>query len=111
MFFSRAFLFEALGLNAADIFGDRTTRMKGTTGRRIRGAWNFTCQDYPFARSVRVGLWDSAHKGLCVRMQRIFENFPPVRILDNPAQIHHRDEITDMLHDGKVVSDKKICEL
>ena len=111
MFFSRAFLLEALGLHAADIFGDRTTWMKVTTGRRIRGAWHFTCQDYSFLCSVWVGLWDSAHKGLCVRMQGIFENFLPVRILDNPAQIHHRNEITDMLHDGKVVSDKKICEL
>src|SRR5262249_17998701 len=47
---------------------------------------------------------------LGVRMKRISEERPCRRELDDPAQIHHGDAMTDVLDDGEIVRDEQIGE-
>ena len=43
-------------------------------------------------------------------MQRTVEEFVRIRELDDAAEVHDRDPVADVLHDGKIVGDEQIRE-
>ena len=45
-----------------------------------------------------------------IRVQRILVQLVAVGNLDNVAEVHHRDAVADMPHNGQVVRDEQVCQ-
>ena len=88
----------------------RTSRAERTPFRRIQRTGDLPHQLDPFSRSthIRIGNGNSRQKHLRIWMKRIAVKFCAVRQLHHMSQIHDADPRTDMLHNGKVVSNKQI---
>ena len=84
----------------------RAARMKAAACRRIDRARHIAAQHPPLSASGRIGNRHSFEERFRVRMLWRGEDRPLRRYFDDLAQIHHRDPVTDVFHDCKVVRDE-----
>ena len=92
--------------NARAILGAiRTTRVKGTTRRRIDRRRRFPAEHdvLSLLLALRIGNRNGAYKRFCVGMRRMIEHAGCRTQFDNSAQIHDGDSIRDVFDDARVV--------
>jgi hypothetical protein len=72
-------------------------------------AGDISLQDDPLLEPVggRFRGGDRGHKCLGIGVKGILIQIVPVRHFDDPAQIHDRDPIADMLHHAEIVGNEK----
>ena len=92
----------------AELLAQRAARMEPAAGRWIDRAGHVAAQDDPRAPHRRVRDRDRRHQGLRVGMVLLLEERPSVGQLGDPAQVHHRDPVADVLHDAHVVGDEQV---
>ena len=73
-----------------------------------RSVGDFALEDDPIGAKARTGFGDGGHQHLGIRMLRRREQLFGVRALHDPADIHHRDPLADMLDDAQVMGDEEI---
>ena len=55
------------------------------------------------ARKIRVGYWGRRKQGRRIRVKWILPDFIGIPYLNNLAQVHDSETVTDMLYDAEVV--------
>src|SRR5881628_3696164 len=81
--------------------------MEMTTRRGIGGVRYFALEDDPIGAKARIRYGNGRQEGLGIGMLRIREQFFGRRGLHDPADVHYRDPIADVLDDAQVVSDEE----
>jgi hypothetical protein len=94
----------------ATVFCERASWVEWAAGRRIEDAWHLAGKRLPngLLRSLNPG--NRGHKGNGVRMQGIIVKPANGGLLDNPAHIHHGDDVAGELDDGEVMCDEQVGE-
>src|SRR5687767_9561802 len=95
-------------LDAAAIDGYWATRMEAAAGRRIDRARHVAREDDPLARAARVGHRDRREQRDRVGVLRVREEGLGLGELDDPAEVHHRDAVADVLDHREVVRDEEV---
>src|SRR4029450_11331101 len=101
-------LFQYRRLLPADGLRVLAPRMEMTTRRRIGRVRYFALEDDPIGAKARIRYGDRRQEGLGVGMLRRREQFLGGRGLHDPADVHHRDALADVLDHTQVVSDEEI---
>src|SRR4030081_2376248 len=101
-------LFQYRRLLPADGLRKLAPGMEMTTRRRIGRVGYFALEDDPFGAKARIRFGDRGQERLGIRMLRTGEQLFGRRGLDDPADVHYRDEVADVLDDAQVVSDEEI---
>src|SRR5436305_940476 len=83
--------------------GDGTTRVKGTTARRMNGRGQLAGEENAPAPGIRIDDRHGGNESLCVWMFGEMANRFGVARLDDPAKIHDEDPPADVFDDGDVV--------
>src|SRR6185437_4788303 len=86
-------------------------RMEMATRRRIEGARDLALglgARRNGGAMERVG--DRRDQGARVGMARVLEDLLPAALLDDAAEIHHRDAVADMLDHAEVVADHDVSQ-
>src|SRR4029453_9029106 len=99
-------LLQCRGLFAAYRLRIRAPGMEMTTRRRIGRVRYFALEDDPIGAKARIRYGDRRQEGLGVGMLRRREQFFGRCGLHDPADVHYRDAIADVLDDAQVVSDE-----
>ena len=87
--------------------GDGTTRVKGTTARRMNGRGQLAGEENAPAPGIRIDDRHGGNESLCVWMFGEMANRFGVARLDDPAKIHDEDPPADVFDDGDVVRDEQ----
>jgi len=103
-------LFQYRGLHSADGLRILAPGMEMTTRRGIGRVGYFALEDDPVGAKAWIRFGDRRQEGLGIGMLRRREQFFGRRGLHDPADIHHRDPVADVLDDAQVVSDEEIGE-
>src|SRR5436190_16685668 len=104
--------FDGRGLfHSAAIEHIGTARMKAAAGWRRNGTRHITGKNDALFNGARVRLWHGRQERFGVWMLWISEQRAFVRELNDFAEIHDRDAMTDVLDHGKIVRDKQVREL
>src|SRR5438552_12539639 len=82
--------------------------MEMTTRRGIRRVGYFALENDPIGAKARIRYGDRRQEGLGIGVLRRREQLFGGRGLHDPADIHHRDTLADVLDDAQVVSDEEI---
>src|SRR5450631_3031164 len=96
----RGNLFLYWGLFPADGLRITAPGMEMTTRRGIGGVGYFALENDPFGTKARIRLGDRRQEGLGIGVLRGREQFFGRRGLHDPADIHHRDPLADVLDDA-----------
>ena len=90
--------------------GKRASRMEWAAGRRIKDAGHLAREllNIDPMRGLKAG--NRRHKGYGVGMKRIIVKLGDGGLLDNPAHIHHGDDVAGKLDDGKVVRNEQVSK-
>src|SRR5690242_16696335 len=94
-------------LAAAALERKRAAGMKTASLGRIDRAWHVAFEDHGSADSVWVGGRHRREQSLGVGMPRACEDLTLRRHLDNLAQIHHRNAVSDVLDDRQIMTDEE----
>src|SRR5712691_7794269 len=100
-------LFLYRGLHPADGLRILAPGMEMTTRRRVSRVGYFALEDDPVGAKARIRFGDRRKERLGIRMLRMGEQFFGGRGLHDPADVHHRDTLADVLDDAQVVSDEE----
>src|ERR1700674_4816614 len=101
-------LFLYRGLLPADGLSILAPGMEMTTRRGIGRVGYFALEDDPFGAKARIRFGDRRQEGLGIWMLWRREQFFGGRGLDDPADVHYRDPLADVLDDAEVVRDEEI---
>ena len=82
--------------------------MEGATRWRINGAGDITFYEKGFRLAVRIRQGYGLPQCSGIRMARRNAEVLGGGQLDNPAQIHHCNPVTDMFDDAQIVGNKNI---
>src|ERR1700682_930278 len=93
-------LFQYRRLLPADGLRILAPGMEMTTRRRIGRVGYFALQDDPFGAKTWIRFGDRGQERLGIRMLRTGEKFFGERGLHDPADVHHRDTLTDVFDDA-----------
>ena len=104
----RGDLFLDRGLLPANGLRIFASRMKVTTRRGIGRVGHFALEDDAVGAKARIRYGDRRQEGLGIGMLRRREQFLGGRGLHDPADVHHRDPLADVLDDAQVVSNEEI---
>ena len=87
-----------------------TACMEATTSRRVYGRWRITLENdaITFLLNVWIRKRNSREKSLGLRMIRFGIKSEVVGVLNEGSQVHDGYFGRDMLHDRKIMRDKKI---
>src|SRR2546427_9821863 len=96
------------GLLSADGLRILAPGMEMTTRRGIRRIRYFALEDDPIGAKARIRYGDRRQEGLGIGMLGRREQFFGGCSLHDPADVHYRDPIADVLDDAQVVSDEEI---
>src|SRR5438094_779885 len=96
------------GLLPADGLRILAPGMEMTTRRGIRRIRYFALEDDPIGAKARIRYGDRRQEGLGIGVLRRREQVFGGRGFDNPADVHYRDPVADVLDDAQVVSDEEI---
>ena len=93
---------------AAELGRARAARVEAAAGRRRDRVRRLALDLRPRAAAVlaRVGDRDRAEQRRGVGVDRLLVELLRRRELDDLAEVHHRDPVGDMAHDGEVVGDE-----
>jgi len=89
---------------------ERAPGMEWAAGRRIEDAGHLTGERLRSGPVGRFNPGNRGHKGNGIRMQRIIVKLANGGLLDNPAHIHHGDNVAGKLDNGEVVCNEQIGE-
>ena len=78
---------------------------------RIDGARHVALQHAFLPLNRRVGHRHGREQRLGVGVLRVLEDRPCVGVLDDAAEIHHRDAVADVLDHREIVADEQVAEL
>ncbi len=81
--------------------------MKAAAGWRIDRAWNVSGQDDTIAFPAGRRDGNRRYQRARIRVLRARKNQFAVTYFDDHAQIHNRDPMGQMLHDGQVMADEQ----
>ena len=81
----------------------RTTVGEGATGRAVADKWSDAGDRLQL--KARPNIRCCRHQRTRVRMCRIVEHLSHRPLLDNATCIHDDESVSEILHDGKIVSD------
>ncbi len=81
-------------------------RMERAAGRGIERARRLAAHRRQRQRDIGVDLGDRGDEGRRIRMARRAEHALGRPLLDDPAEIHHRDPVAEPAHDGEIVRDE-----
>src|SRR5215470_14905823 len=97
---------------AAALDRNRTTRMKHAARRRIDRTRHLTFHGFELAVGLdaRIRNRHRVEKRPGIRMQRVVEQLVAIGQLDDAAEIHHRDTLTEMPYDREIVGDEQVGE-
>ena len=87
--------------------GDGAAGAEDAAGWRVGRARRVALQQDAGAAAVRVQTGGGGQQGLCVGVDRVGEDLADRAFLHDAAEIHDRDAIAEMAHDGKVVADEE----
>jgi hypothetical protein len=97
-------------LDAAARLGVGAARVEATASGRIDRARHITRENDTPTRRVGIGQRHGREKRLRVGMERRREEGLAIGQLDDLAQIHHGDAVTDVLDDREIMRDEEIGE-
>ena len=89
---------------------DWATWMKTAPVRRIRRTGYVSLENDPSTHARWIRHWNRGNQRLGVGMSRTFGNFSRFADLNDFAEIHHPDSVTDMRDDREIMGDKEISE-
>ena len=95
------------GFPRANIGGDGAARMEGASGRRIERAGHIALQDLPPTLATRFRDRDGGEQRLSIGVLRVAVERIPIGDLHDPAQVHHRNPVADVLDHRQVVGDEE----
>ncbi|KAG1531067.1 hypothetical protein G6F50_016918 [Rhizopus delemar] len=81
--------------------------MKRAPSRRLDRVRHFAAHGFPVAPGV-FQVWNRIQQHPRVRMLRRIEQPVGGRLLDDPAQVHHRHAVGHVAHDRQVVADEHV---
>ena len=85
--------------------------MEIASGRRIQGAWDIACEDFPLHLIIHIRNGDCGQQGLCVGVLRMIVKLILGRNLHNPSQIHDRDAVRHILDHAQVMGNEQVGQL
>src|SRR6058998_230999 len=103
----RGDLFLYRGLLSADGLRILAPGIEMTTRRGIRRVRYFALENDPIGAKARIRYGDRRQEGLGIGMLGRREQFFVRCGLHDPADVHYRDPIADVLDDAQVVSDEE----
>src|SRR3954467_2541605 len=94
----------------ANLGGPGTARAEAATGRRVDWAWHIASQHQPLARGVafRIGNRHRRQQGIRVRVNRPAVQVFRGRILNDLAEIHHRDPVGNVADHAEVMRHEQV---
>src|SRR5215510_15721884 len=87
-----------------------TPGVEVTTAGGIERTWHFAGQNHLRMYVIGMGRERIAQQHLGVRMQRVRIEFGAGSGLDQLAEVHDANLLTDILHDGQIVGDEQVAE-
>src|SRR3954468_8674220 len=91
-------------------FGDGTARVERTATGRFDGGGDFALEHDPAGGLFGVEFRHGGDKRAGVGMARVVHDFGGLTGLHNPAEVHDKDSLADVLDDGEIVRNEKIRE-
>ena len=82
--------------------------MEGATLGQVGGRGHISLQDNALALVFHVGVGYGRNQRLGIGMLRTVDHILGCAHLHDPAQVHHRDAVADVLHHQKVMRDEQI---
>jgi hypothetical protein len=88
--------------------GMKTSGVKWTPGRRIRWTREISPEDDAIPPDRGVWLWDGREESHRIGVPGLGEQLIGRALLDDTAEIHHRDSMGDLPDDGEVVGNEQV---
>jgi hypothetical protein len=98
-------------LLTASLHALRTARMKMTPGRRSNRTRNIALKYDPISCPSGIGNGNGRKKGLSIRMFRLGVELAVGAGFYDLSQVHDRNVVADIFHDGKIVGNDDVGKL
>ena len=107
---SRRYFAPVRYFNFTFFHGDRTACVETAAGRRIDWAGHIARKNGAFSGAflAQVGDGHGGKQCFCIGVKWVFVKFVPLGGLDDDAEIHNSDAVTNMAHHAQVMRNEEI---